>query len=147
MNRREQKTWRGPIRSNPATYLKIYDEIGRLFAATPDAKRLKIQPRHFSFNVAGGRWEKCRGTGTVTIEMHFMADVEVSCDVCEGRRFQAHILGLNFQGRNITRVLAQTVDEASSFFSEYPKIVKLLEILVSVGLGYLELVQATSTLS
>jgi excinuclease ABC subunit A len=142
-----QETLTRSNRSNPATYLKIYDEIRRLFAATPDAKRLKIQPRHFSFNVAGGRCEKCRGTGTVTIEMHFMADVEVSCDVCEGRRFQAHILGLNFQGRNITRVLAQTVDEASSFFSGHSKIVKPLEILVSVGLGYLQLGQATSTLS
>ncbi|MGA8058839.1 MAG: excinuclease ABC subunit UvrA, partial [Candidatus Binataceae bacterium] len=87
------------LRSNPATYLKIYDDIRRLFAQSNEARRLGIQPRHFSFNVDGGRCEKCHGTGTVTIEMHFMADLEVQCDACEGRRFQSHILAIRYQGR------------------------------------------------
>ena len=85
------------MRSNPATYLKIYDEIRKLFAASPEARRLGVQARHFSFNVTGGRCEKCSGTGTVTIEMHFMADLEVKCDACDGRRFQSHILAIKLR--------------------------------------------------
>ena len=88
------------MRSNPATYLKIYDDIRKLFAASPEARRLGVQARHFSFNVTGGRCEKCSGTGTVTIEMHFMADLEVKCDACDGRRFQSHILAIKL--RNLT---------------------------------------------
>ncbi|HTY55186.1 MAG TPA: excinuclease ABC subunit UvrA, partial [Candidatus Binataceae bacterium] len=135
------------MRSNPATYLKVYDEVRKLFASTAVARRLGIQPRHFSFNVAGGRCERCQGSGTVTIEMHFMSDLEVTCEACDGRRFQSHILGLQFQGRNINQVLAMTVDEARVFFARYPKIVKPIEALSAVGLGYLQLGQATSTLS
>ena len=85
------------MRSNPATYLKIYDEIRKLFAATSEARRLGVQARQFSFNVTGGRCEKCSGTGTVTIEMHFMADLEVKCDACDGRRFQSHILAIRLR--------------------------------------------------
>ncbi|MGO9264141.1 MAG: excinuclease ABC subunit UvrA [Candidatus Binataceae bacterium] len=135
------------LRSNPATYLKIYDDIRKLFAASPDARRLKIKPRDFSFNVEGGRCTRCHGTGTVIIEMHFMADLEVQCEVCDGRRFQSHILAIRFQGRNVNEVLDLTVDEALVFFAKYPAIARRLEPLAAVGLGYLQLGQASSTLS
>ncbi len=135
------------LRSNPATYLKIYDDIRRLFAQSNEARRLGIQPRHFSFNVDGGRCEKCHGTGTVTIEMHFMADLEVQCDACDGRRFQSHILAIRYQGRNVNQVLGLTVDEARGFFAKSSAVTRRLEALSAVGLGYLCLGQATSTLS
>lgn len=135
------------LRSNPATYLKIYDDIRKLFARSPEARRLGIQPGHFSFNVNGGRCEKCHGTGTVTIEMHFMADLEVQCDACDGRRFQSHILAIHYQGKNINDVLGLTVDEARIFFARTPAITRRLEALSAVGLGYLCLGQTTSTLS
>jgi excinuclease ABC subunit A len=135
------------MRSNPATYLKIYDDIRKLFAATAEARRLGVQSRHFSFNVPGGRCERCNGTGTVTIEMHFMADLEVQCDVCEGRRFQSHILAIRYQKLNINEVLDLTVDEALRFFAQTPAIVRRLEALSAVGLGYMRLGQTTSTLS
>ena len=135
------------MRSNPSTYLKIYDDIRKLFAQSPEARRLGIPPGHFSFNVAGGRCEKCQGSGSVTIEMHFMADLDVRCEVCDGRRFQPHILGIRFNGKNVNEVLDLTVDEARGFFSGYPAIMRRLEALNAVGLGYLALGQATSTLS
>ncbi|HKV54822.1 MAG TPA: excinuclease ABC subunit UvrA [Candidatus Binataceae bacterium] len=135
------------LRSNPATYLKVYDEIRKLFAASVEARRLKIKPRDFSFNVEGGRCVKCHGTGTVTIEMHFMADLEVKCDACDGRRFQSHILAIRWQGRNICEVLDLTIDEARAFFERHPAITRRLEPLAAVGLGYLQLGQPTSTLS
>jgi excinuclease ABC subunit A len=135
------------IRSNLATYLKIYDDIRKLFASTPEARRRGITARQFSFNVTGGRCERCRGTGTVTIEMHFMADLEVRCDDCDGKRFQSHILAIRLQGRNLNQVLDLTVDEALKFFVRHGAIVKRLEALSSVGLGYLQLGQATLTLS
>jgi len=135
------------MRSNPATYLKIYDEIRRLFAASTEAHRLGIKPRDFSFNVAGGRCEKCAGTGTITIEMHFMADLEVKCDACDGRRFQSHILAIHYQKLNVGQVLDLTVDEGRSFFAPQRQIVKRLEAVTAVGLGYLRLGQPTSTLS
>ena len=135
------------LRSNPATYLKIYDDIRRLFALSADARRLRIKPRDFSFNVEGGRCVKCHGAGTVTVEMHFMADLEVKCDACDGRRFQSHILGIKYQRRNVCEVLDLTVDEARAFFDKHPSIVKRLEPLSAVGLGYLQLGQTTSTLS
>ena len=135
------------LRSNPATYLKIYDDIRRLFAQSVEARRLGIQPGHFSFNVDGGRCEKCHGTGTLTIEMHFMADLEVQCDACDGRRFQSHILAIRYQAKNVNDVLALTVDEARAFFAKSPPITKRLDALSAVGLGYLCLGQTTSTLS
>ena len=135
------------LRSNPATYLKVYDEIRKLFAASQEARRLRIKPRDFSFNVDGGRCEKCHGTGTVTIEMHFMADLEVKCDACDGRRFQSHILAIRLRGRNISELLDLTVDEAVLFFEQHPAIIRRLEPLSAVGLGYLQLGQPTSTLS
>ncbi len=135
------------MRSNPATYLKIYDEIRKLFASTPEARRQKIQAKHFSFNIAGGRCERCAGTGTVTIEMHFMADLEVKCDACDGRRFQSAILAIRYNKLNINEVLDLTIDDARTFFGQKPQIVKRLDALSSVGLGYLRLGQTTSTLS
>ncbi len=135
------------LRSNPATYLKIYDEIRKLLAASAEGRRLRIKPRDLSFNVEGGRCEKCHGTGTITIEMHFMADLEVKCDACEGRRFQAHVLGIRLGGRNINEILDLTVDEAMRFFEKHRAITRRLEPLSAVGLGYLQLGQPTSTLS
>ncbi|HVN29220.1 MAG TPA: excinuclease ABC subunit UvrA, partial [Candidatus Binataceae bacterium] len=135
------------MRSNPATYLKIYDDIRKIFASTAEAKRLGVTARDFSFNVAGGRCEKCAGTGTVTIEMHFMADLEVSCDHCDGRRFQSHILAIRHQRLNIDQVLDLTVDDALKFFAHHKSILKRLEALSAVGLGYVRLGQTTSTLS
>ncbi|MBV8451837.1 MAG: excinuclease ABC subunit UvrA [Deltaproteobacteria bacterium] len=135
------------LRSNPATYLKVYDEIRKLFAASPEGRRLRIKSRDFSFNVDGGRCEKCHGAGTVTIEMHFMADLEVKCEVCDGRRFQSHILAIRLRGRNISEVLELTVDEAVRFFDKHPALTRRLEPLSAVGLGYLQLGQPTSTLS
>lgn len=135
------------LRSNPATYLKVYDEIRKLFAGSPEARRLRIKPRDFSFNVDGGRCEKCHGTGTVSIEMHFMADLEVKCEACDGRRFQNHILAIRLAGRNISELLDLTADEALRVFSKYPAITRRLEPLSAVGLGYLQLGQSTSTLS
>jgi len=134
-------------RSNPATYTKLYDSIRKLFAATQDARRSGIEAKNFSFNVPGGRCERCHGMGVVTIEMHFMADLEVKCDACDGRRFQSHVLGVKYRGLNINEVLALTVDEARSFFSRQEQIVQRLNTLSSVGLGYLQLGQPTSTLS
>jgi excinuclease ABC subunit A len=134
-------------RSNPATYIKIYDAIRKLFAATQEARRVGIEPRHFSFNVPGGQCERCHGMGVVTVEMHFMADLEVKCDACDGRRFQSHVLGVKYRGLNINEVLALTVDEARGFFSRQTQIVNRLNTLASVGLGYLQLGQPTSALS
>lgn len=143
----EQELPARSLRSNPATYLKIYDDIRRLFAQSSEARRLGIQARHFSFNVDGGRCEKCHGSGTVTIEMHFMADLEVQCDACDGRRFQTHILGIHYQDRNVNEVLGLTVDEARGFFARSATITRRLDALSAVGLGYLCLGQTTSTLS
>ncbi len=135
------------MRSNPATYLKAYDEIRALFAATAEARRLGIRPRDFSFNVAGGRCERCNGAGTVTVEMHFMADLEVRCDTCDGRRFKSHVLAIRYQGLNIGQVLDLTAAGAIGFFGRHRPIVRRLEALCAVGLGYVRLGQATSTLS
>ena len=135
------------LRSNPATYLKVYDEIRKLFGASAEAHRLRVKARDFSFNVEGGRCERCHGTGTVTIEMHFMADLEVKCEACDGRRFQNHILAIRLGGRNISELLDLTADEAMRVFSKYPAITRRLEPLSAVGLGYLQLGQPTSTLS
>ncbi|HEY2772945.1 MAG TPA: excinuclease ABC subunit UvrA [Candidatus Binatia bacterium] len=134
-------------RSNPATYLKAYDEIRKLFAATPQARRAKITAGAFSFNTAGGRCEHCQGTGITTLEMHFMADIDVPCDECGGRRFKPTVLEVRYRERNINEVLAMTVDEAAEFFADRSAIATRLQCLRSVGLGYLTLGQSTSTLS
>ncbi len=134
-------------RSNPATYLKIYDDIRKLFAATPEAKRGRISPGAFSFNTVGGRCEHCQGTGTITLEMHFMADIEVACDECGGKRFKQAVLDVQYHGMNITDVLGMTVDEAHEFFADRAAVRMKLQSLRLVGLGYLQLGQSTSTLS
>ncbi|MFN2376806.1 MAG: excinuclease ABC subunit UvrA, partial [Candidatus Binatia bacterium] len=134
-------------RSNPATYLKAYDDIRKLFAATPQARRGKITPGSFSFNTPGGRCEHCQGTGITTLEMHFMADIEVPCDECGGRRFKHAVLEVRYRDRNINDVLAMTVDQAAEFFADRASVAAKMNCLRSVGLGYLTLGQSTSTLS
>jgi excinuclease ABC subunit A len=134
-------------RSNAVTYLKAYDDIRKLLAATPAARLARIGPGHFSFNTAGGRCETCAGMGTVTIEMHFMADLTVTCDACGGARFKPSVLAVRHRGRNVNEILSMTIDEADDFFRDSPRILERLTALHAVGLGYLTLGQPTSTLS
>lgn len=134
-------------RSNPATYLKAFDAIREVFADTPDAKRRGYTAGHFSFNVPGGRCETCQGDGTVTVEMQFLADVELVCEECRGTRFKSSVLEVRFHGKNIHEVLQLTVREALAFFVNVPKIVSKLRILNEIGLGYLRLGQSATTLS
>ena len=134
-------------RSNPVTYTKAWDDIRQLFAGSARAVSRKISARDFSFNTAGGRCEACKGTGWQTIDMQFLADVTVRCDVCDGRRFQGKVLAVRHRGKNIGDVLAMTVDEAMAFFANEMSIVRRLNPLVEAGLGYLPLGQPTATLS
>lgn len=139
-------------RSNPATYLKAYDEIRKLYADTQAAKLAGISASHFSFNSDGGRCNACKGEGTVTIPMQFMADITVECDVCHGKRFQREVLDVMYEGKNIHDILEMTVDEAIAFFGRSggarPRaIVRRLKPLADVGLGYIKLGQSSSTLS
>jgi excinuclease ABC subunit A len=134
-------------RSNPVTYTKAWDEIRQVFARTARAVSRRITARDFSFNSPGGRCEVCKGTGWQTIDMQFLADVTVRCDTCDGRRFQGRVLAIRHRGKNIGDVLSMTVDEAMSFFSDEPAILRRLMPLHEVGLGYLPLGQPTATLS
>ncbi|HUC52876.1 MAG TPA: excinuclease ABC subunit UvrA [Candidatus Cybelea sp.] len=134
-------------RSNPATYLKAFDAIRDVFAETPDAKRRGYAAGHFSFNVPGGRCETCQGDGTVTVEMQFLADVELICEECRGTRFKSGVLEVRYHGKNIHEVLQLTVREALAFFVNVPKIVGKLRVLNEMGLGYLRLGQSATTLS
>ncbi len=134
-------------RSNPVTYVKAYDAIRALFASTREARRAGVKAGHFSFNVAGGRCETCMGAGAVTIDMHFLADVETVCESCDGMRFQRKVLDMTWEGKNIDDVLDMTVAEAMGFFAGETKVLRGLEPLDLVGLGYLRLGQSTSTLS
>jgi excinuclease ABC subunit A len=134
-------------RSNPATYLKAFDAIREVFADTPDAKRRGYTAGHFSFNVPGGRCETCQGDGTVTVEMQFLADVELICEECRGTRFKSSVLEVRYHGKNIHDVLGLTVREALAFFANVPKIVSKLRVLNEIGLGYLRLGQSATTLS
>jgi excinuclease ABC subunit A len=134
-------------RSNPVTYIKAFDEVRALFASTPEAKKHGFLPGHFSFNVPGGRCEVCQGDGTVTVEMQFLADVELICEACRGQRFKPSVLEVRYKGKNIAEVLEMTVREALAFFSNSPRITKRLRILEEVGLGYLRLGQSATTLS
>jgi len=134
-------------RSNPATYLKAFDAIRDVFAETPDAKRRGYAPGHFSFNVPGGRCETCQGDGTVTVEMQFLADVELICEECRGTRFKSGVLEVRYHGKNVHEVLQLTVREALAFFVKVPKVVSKLRILNEIGLGYLRLGQSATTLS
>ena len=130
-------------RSNPATYLKIYDAIRKLFASTQEARRVGIEPEHFSFNVVAGRCEQCHGMGTVTVEMHFMADLEVKCDACDGRRFQSHVLGIKYRGTKHQPGPGADRERRArlSFFAASRKSSPGSSALASVGLGYLQLGQ------
>jgi excinuclease ABC subunit A len=134
-------------RSNPATYLKAFDAIREVFADTPDAKRRGYAAGHFSFNVPGGRCETCQGDGTVTVEMQFLADVELVCEECRGTRFKSGVLEVRYHGKNVHEVLQLTVREALAFFVNVPKIVSKLRVLNEIGLGYLRLGQSATTLS
>ena len=134
-------------RSNPATYVKAWDEIRKLLADTTSAKVNEVTPGMFSFNTAGGRCETCEGSGVVTIDMQFLADVEIACDQCGGKRFGDKVLKVTYKGANVDRILSLTVDEAIKFFIDKRAIVKKLNALRAVGLGYLRLGQSTASLS
>lgn len=136
-------------RSNPVTYIKAYDDIRALFSNQKLSKIRNYKPKHFSFNVEGGRCEVCKGEGVVTIEMQFMADVHLECETCNGKRFKKEILEVTFQGKNIDDILNLTIDDAVAFFSEHneTKVAQKLKPLQDVGLGYVTLGQSSSTLS
>lgn len=139
-------------RSNPATYLKAYDEIRKLFSEQQLSKQMGFSPAYFSFNTEGGRCEECKGEGTITIPMQFMADIQVTCDVCHGKRFKQEVLDVEYRGKNIYDFLEMTVNQAIEFLSETngpqeKKIIRKLQPLKDVGLGYIKLGQSSSTLS
>jgi excinuclease ABC subunit A len=134
-------------RSNPVTYLKAFDPIRELFASTKEARARGLTPSHFSFNVPGGRCEACEGEGQIRVEMQFLADVFVPCEVCDGKRFKPQVLDVTYRGRNVHQVLDLTVREALSFFNASPKVLRRLHVLDEIGLGYLRLGQPATTLS
>lgn len=134
-------------RSNPATYTGTFDMIRELFAMTPDAKLRGYANGRFSFNVKGGRCEACKGDGVLKIEMHFLPDVYVQCEVCKGKRYNRETLEVKYKGKNISQVLEMTIEEAIDFFRPIPKIFRKLDTLGLVGLGYIRLGQPATTLS
>jgi len=134
-------------RSNPATYTKVFDEIRNIFAMSPDAKKRGYKPGRFSFNVRGGRCEACGGDGQIRVEMHFLPDVYVTCDVCKGKRYNHETLEVRYKGKNIAEVLDMTVRQAKVFFENYPVLERRLAVLEDVGLEYLRLGQPATTLS
>jgi excinuclease ABC subunit A len=134
-------------RSNPVTYIKVYDAIRETFAHTREAQARGYDPSHFSFNVPGGRCETCQGDGMVTVEMQFLADVELVCEDCHGTRFKPQILDIRYRGKNIHDVLNLTIREALTFFKDTPRIANKMKVLDDVGLGYLRLGQSATTLS
>ena len=134
-------------RSNPATYTGVFDDIRTLFTTTKEAKMYGFEKNRFSFNVKGGRCEACRGDGVKKIEMHFLPDVYVPCEVCHGTRYNRETLNIKYKGKNIAEVLDMRVSEALEFFSNVPKIKNKLQVLEDVGLGYIKLGQSAPTLS
>jgi excinuclease ABC subunit A len=134
-------------RSNPATYTGVFDQIRRLFASTNDAKMRGYNPGRFSFNVKGGRCEACKGDGLIKIEMHFLPDVYVPCEVCKGKRYNRETLEVKYKGKNIADVLGMTVNEAVDYFKNIPSIARKINTLKDVGLGYIKLGQSSTTLS
>ena len=134
-------------RSNPATYTGLFGDIRELFASTPDAKQRGYGAGRFSFNVKGGRCEACEGDGVKCIEMHFLPDVYVTCDVCKGKRYNRDTLGIKYKGKNISDVLDMTVEEGADFFENLPKLHRKLQMLCDVGLGYIKIGQSSTTLS
>jgi excinuclease ABC subunit A len=134
-------------RSNPATYTGLFTPIRDLFAEVPTARERGYGAGRFSFNVAGGRCEACQGDGVIKVEMHFLPDVYVPCDTCHGQRYNRETLEILYKGRNITQVLALTVEDAHAFFSAVPAVARKLKTLLDVGLGYIRLGQSATTLS
>ncbi|ARB92230.1 excinuclease ABC subunit UvrA [Legionella longbeachae] len=134
-------------RSNPATYTGIFTHIRELFAATPESRARGYQPGRFSFNVRGGRCEACQGDGLIKVEMHFLPDIYVSCDVCKGKRYNRETLDIQYKGKNIHEVLEMTVEDASHFFSAIPVLARKCQTLMDVGLSYIKLGQSATTLS
>jgi excinuclease ABC subunit A len=134
-------------RSNPVTYIKAFDGIRDVFASTPEAQKRGFPAGHFSFNIPGGRCENCQGDGTVTVEMQFLADVELICEECKGTRYKPEVLEVRYRGKNIHEALQLTVKEALRFFAEFPRVADKLRVLEEVGLGYLRLGQSATTLS
>ncbi len=134
-------------RSNPATYTGLFTPLRELFAATPEARARGYSPGRFSFNVRGGRCEACQGDGVIKVEMHFLPDIFVPCDHCQGQRYNRETLDIHYKGRNIAEVLAMTIEDAHAFFSAIPQIARKLQTLIDVGLAYICLGQAATTLS
>ena len=134
-------------RSNPATYTGVFTAIRDLFASTPDAKERGYKSGRFSFNVAGGRCEHCSGDGIIRIEMHFLPDIYVPCEVCKGKRYNRETLQVKYKGKSINDVLEMTVDEACDFFQNLSSIYNKIKTLKDVGLGYIKLGQSSTTLS
>ena len=134
-------------RSNPATYTGVFDLIRDLYAMTPDAKARGYNKGRFSFNVKGGRCEACQGDGIIKIEMHFLPDIYVPCEVCRGKRYNRETLDVYYKGKNIADILDMTVDEAVEFFANIPRIKRKMTTLQDVGLGYIRLGQSATTLS
>ncbi len=134
-------------RSNPGTYTKAFDEIRVIFSGLPEARARGYKPGRFSFNVKGGRCEACQGDGVVKVEMHFLADVYVHCDICAGKRYNAQTLDVRFKGRNIAEVLDSSVDDCVELFGNHPKLARILGTLVDVGLGYMKIGQSAPTMS
>jgi excinuclease ABC subunit A len=134
-------------RSNPATYTGLFTPIRELFAGVPEARGRGYDAGRFSFNVKGGRCEACQGDGVTKVEMHFLADIYVPCDVCHGKRYNRETLDIRYRGRNIREVLEMTAAEAAEFFSAVPAIARKLQTLIDVGLGYVRLGQSATTLS
>ncbi|MCI9368263.1 MAG: ATP-binding cassette domain-containing protein, partial [Oscillospiraceae bacterium] len=134
-------------RSNPATYTGLFNDIRELFASTQDAKTRGYGPGRFSFNVRGGRCEACSGDGLLKIEMHFLPDIYVPCEVCKGKRYNRETLEVRYKGKNIHEVLEMTVDEALPFFENLPRLYNRVKTLKDVGLGYVKLGQPSTTLS
>ena len=134
-------------RSNPATYTGLFTPIRDLFASVPEARARGYGPGRFSFNVKGGRCEACQGDGVIKVEMHFLPDVYVPCDVCHGKRYNRETLEVHYKGKNITEVLAMTVENAFEFFKPVPVVARKLQTLLDVGLGYIRLGQSATTLS
>ncbi len=134
-------------RSNPGTYTKVFDEIRKIFAQTSESRLRGYKPGRFSFNVTGGRCEACSGDGKKKIEMHFLPDVYITCEVCKGKRYNSETLEVKFKGKNIADILEMTAEEALDFFQNLPLIKNRLKVLNDVGLGYIKLGQSAPTLS
>jgi excinuclease ABC subunit A len=134
-------------RSNPATYTGLFTPIRDLFSGTPEARTRGYNPGRFSFNVKGGRCEACQGDGVIRVEMHFLPDIYVPCDVCKGKRYNRETLDVRYKGKNIHEVLEMTVEDARVFFDAVPAIARKLQTLLEVGLGYIRLGQNATTLS